>query len=83
MLWSHVAVAVVGLLLGLRFRAPALLVATAVIFVAATLAHGFDDTPHSHGILTGLLLVVTLQMAYLAGLLIIIFWRRHRQRGSR
>ncbi|WP_157017476.1 hypothetical protein [Mesorhizobium xinjiangense] len=81
--WSHVAVAVVGLLLGFRFRAPALLAATAIIFIAATLIYGVDDTPQTRGLLSGLLLVITLQLAYLAGLLIAILWRRRDQRNGR
>jgi hypothetical protein len=69
-LWSIVTVGAIGILLGLRFRAPALLAATAVTAItSALLLEGY-------GVLSILLLVITLQAAYLVGLSCALAWRR-------
>lgn len=70
MLWSIVSVSVLGILLGASFRAPALLVATAL----TALTTGFLlDAPL---VLRILLPVVALQCAYLVGLALATLWRR-------
>jgi hypothetical protein len=69
-LWGIVAVAAIGILLGLRYRVPTLLAATAVTAVASAFL------AESHGFPTVLLLVITLQCAYLLGLSCALVWRR-------
>ncbi|HXV28827.1 MAG TPA: hypothetical protein VD840_00700, partial [Sinorhizobium sp.] len=67
--WSFLAVGAAGVLIGLRFRVPALLVAscaTIVASVTATQLLGFSD--QRIGLAT-LYLVLTLQGGYLIGLL--------------
>ena len=68
MLWGFMIVSITGTLLGLRFRAPALLVATfATISIAVwfmvTLGWSVETM-----VFATLLLVVVLQCAYLVGL---------------
>ncbi|MEO5325335.1 hypothetical protein PV773_18685 [Mesorhizobium sp. CC13] len=70
MLWSIVSVSVFGVLLGLSFRVPALLAATA----ATALATGFLlDGPLLPKVLFP---VLALQCAYLVGLSLANLWRR-------
>jgi hypothetical protein len=69
-LWSIVVVAAIGVLLGLRFRTPALLAATAL--TAITGAFVLEE----RGVPSIVLLVVTLQCAYLVGLSCALAWRR-------
>ncbi|TGQ53061.1 hypothetical protein EN836_16790 [Mesorhizobium sp. M1C.F.Ca.ET.193.01.1.1] len=76
MLLGLIAVGAIGVLLGLRVRAPALIVATAVIVVVATIAGGIGGLFDWHRLLSILLLVVALQLAYLFGLLLGVMWRR-------
>lgn len=69
MLWSFLAVGAVGVLIGLRLRVPALIVASLItIIVTATAMQclGFSD---GRTFLTTLYLVLTLQGTYLIGLL--------------
>ena len=73
-LWSLVAVGVTGILL--RFRAPALIVVTAVTVVISAAASGTDGLFDRQRLLSILLLVVTLQCAYVLGLLLGAIWRR-------
>jgi hypothetical protein len=75
-LWSLVAVGVTGFFLGLRVRAPGLIAATAVIVVVSVVVSGFDGLLNRHRLLSILLLVVTLQCAYLLGVVLGIIWRR-------
>ncbi len=70
MLWSIVSVSVLGVLLGTSFRAPALLVATALTALATGL---LLDAPL---VLRILLPVLALQCAYLVGLALAALWRR-------
>lgn len=76
MFWSLVTVGVAGVLLGIRFRAPALIAATAVTVVASSIARGRDGLFDGNALLSTLLLVVTLQCAYLVGLVLAVVWRR-------
>jgi hypothetical protein len=75
-LWSLVAAGVIGILLGFRVRAPALIVATAVIVVAGAVVGDTNGLFDRHRLLSILLLVVTLQCAYLVGLFVGLVWRR-------
>jgi hypothetical protein len=75
-LWSLVAVGVTGILLGSCFRAPALIVVTAVTVVISAVAGGTDGLFDRHRLISILLLVVTQQCAYLLGLLLGVLWRR-------
>jgi hypothetical protein len=74
--WSLVVVAVIGAFLGTRFRVPALLAACALI-IATDLISGWLEGRSGGDILAStVLLVVTLQCAYLVGLLAAFLWRR-------
>jgi hypothetical protein len=73
--WCILA-ALAGLLLGLRYRAPALIAATGVL-AALVLLVG-DGTPREL-LLSVIAAVLSLQGAYLAGLLIGLTWRRLRR----
>lgn len=74
--WSLATVSAIGLLIGLRFRAPALIVATAVIIVACAVAFGYDGNVGRSDFVSALSLVLALQFAYLAGLFVATVWRR-------
>lgn len=80
MLWCSVAVGVIGVLLGFRFRAAALIIMTAVIVVGGVLAGGIGGVFDWHRLLSILLLVVVLQCAYLLGLFLGVMWRRGMSR---
>lgn len=62
-----VLAACAGFMLGLRFRVPALLVATAITVVASVAAKWSGDSFEQGTVAATLLLVATLQSAYLAG----------------
>jgi hypothetical protein len=79
--WSLVAAAVAGILLGLRFRVPALLAATALLVVFTAVASGLAGLSVRPLLVAVGLSVLTLQAAYLAGLLLSTLWRRTRSRG--
>ncbi|MER9654728.1 hypothetical protein NKJ26_14605 [Mesorhizobium sp. M0152] len=76
MLWYLVAVGVIGVLLGFRFRAAALIVVTAATVVGGVVAGGIGNVFDWHRLLSILLLVVVLQCAYLLG----VIWRRGMSR---
>ena len=78
MLWCLVAVGVIGILLGFRFRAAALIIMTAVTVVGGALAGGIGSDWHR--LLSILLLVVVLQCTYLLGLFLGVIWRRGMSR---
>lgn len=88
MAWSFLAVGASGLLIGLRFRVPALLVASFATMVASVIAMQFLRFSGEHTLFTTLYLVLTLQCAYVVGLLFAILWRRllvgrHPRQGGR
>jgi hypothetical protein len=69
MAWSFLAVGAVGMLIGVRLRVPALIVAslvTILVSVTAMQCLGFSD---QRTFLTTLYLVLTLQGTYFIGLL--------------
>ena len=75
MLWSLLAAFVVGIALGLRFRAPALIAATGLVVVSTVLASAVADAPRSGLPLALLASVLALQAGYLVGVLGAV-WRR-------
>jgi hypothetical protein len=79
--WSILA-ALAGLLLGLRYRAPALIAATGVLVALVLLAGGRDGGTPRERLLTLIAAVLALQGAYLAGLLIGLTWRRLKRRRT-
>ncbi|MBA1143054.1 hypothetical protein [Mesorhizobium neociceri] len=80
MLWGLVAVGVIGILLGFRFRAAALIIMTAVTVVGGAVAGGIGSVFDWHRLVSILLLVVVLQCAYLLGLFLAAMWRRDMSR---
>jgi hypothetical protein len=81
--WSLVVAAgVIGILLGFRVRAPALIVVTAAIVVVGAIAGDTAGMFDRHRLLSILLVVVTLQCAYLIGLFLGAIWRRSATRGQ-
>ncbi|MGH6762245.1 MAG: hypothetical protein ACRECW_11730 [Phyllobacterium sp.] len=76
--WNVIAIGLVGILLGLRLRAPALIVATLLTVLACLFAYGFDQIMERQFLFSTLLLVLTLQCAYLTGLLAGVLWRRKK-----
>jgi hypothetical protein len=76
LLWSVVLVGVIGALIGLRYRAPALMPATLLAVVWAVVAGWI--TRHSAGqlVLMAVVLAAVLHAAYLAALALRILGRR-------
>ena len=80
MLWMLLASAISGLLLGLRFRVPALGVAAALmvlINIVAALISGWSAGFAGFSVLASL---VALSCSYLIGLVLAFLWSRHRTR---
>jgi hypothetical protein len=77
-LWCLVAVGVIGILLGFRFRAAALIIMTAMTVIGGVVAGGIGSDWHR--LLSILLLVVVLQCTYLLGLFLGVIWRRGMSR---
>jgi hypothetical protein len=75
-LWGLVTVGVIGILLGFRVRAPALIVMTAMTVVVGAVAGGTGNLFAWHRLLSILLLVATLQCTYLLGLFLGVVLRR-------
>ncbi|ESY76095.1 hypothetical protein NKJ90_23210 [Mesorhizobium sp. M0051] len=80
MLWGLVAVGLIGILLGFRFRAAALIIMTAVTFVVGVVAGGIGSWFDWGRLVSILLLVIVLQCAYLLGLVLGVIWRRGMSR---
>lgn len=70
MLWLLGCACVAGLLIGLRYRAPAALAASAVAGAAAAIWSANSSTGLGGGIAMVVLTVLTLQIAYLAGVVV-------------
>ncbi len=69
MSWSlAAAVAIIGLIIGFRFRAPALLTFTLVIVIGSFVAAWMADLTPSRVLTAGLLLLLVEHAAYFAGL---------------
>ena len=60
---------------------PALIAATALVVVVTAVAGGYSGLPVRPLLVLVGLSVLTLQAAYLAGLLLSTLWRRTRSRG--
>lgn len=67
MLWAYSAVAVIGVLLGLRFRVSAVAAATFVVIAGVLAAASLWDWPLGKTLLVAVSLSVILHVAYLMG----------------
>jgi hypothetical protein len=76
MLWSFLAVGAVGVLIGLRLRVPALIVASLITIIVSATAMQCLGISDGRTLLTTLYLVLTLQGTYLIGLLFATLWHR-------
>ena len=76
MVWSLVAVGVIGTILGVALRGGALIMATISTVVVAIMAESCGSASVSHMLFFTLALVVVLQCSYLFGLAIGSMWRR-------
>ncbi|MER8753778.1 hypothetical protein NKH57_32070 [Mesorhizobium sp. M1050] len=70
----------IGILLGFRFRAAALIIMTAVTVVIGVVAGGIGSLFDWGRLVSILLLVIVLQCAYLIGLVLGVIWRRDMSR---
>lgn len=70
-----VAVAIAGVIIGTRFKAPALLAASAVVLVAGAIWMG-SGVSGQRSFAWVLLSVLILQCSYVLGLLLAFLWRR-------
>lgn len=75
MLMSVVAVSAAGVLMGLRFKAPALIAATALLMIGS-LAWNDLGLPGYVTITKFLILAFALAVAYIVGLSISVYWKR-------
>jgi hypothetical protein len=72
---TTVAVALAGVMIGMRFKVPALIAATALIMVAGGIWVGWGFSGQ-RSFAWVLLTVLVLQCSYLFGLLLAFIWRR-------
>ena len=77
MAW-YLAVAIAGMLIGLGFRAGALIAATLVTVILAFVLQTLDHGPGWSALRVTLQSAILLQLSYLAGLAIAALWRRLR-----
>ena len=77
-LTSIFAVSVAGILLGLRFKGPALLAATALLLIGIVAWNGLGMPGHA-SVGTSVILIFVLACAYLVGLSLWVY--RHRDEG--
>jgi uncharacterized membrane protein YczE len=78
--WSlAAAIAIIGFIVGLRFRAPALLALTLVIVIGSFVAAWVSDLTPSHALSSGLLLLLVEHAAYFAGLAASVALERRRR----
>lgn len=75
-LYWYLGTAIAGMLIGLRFRAGALVAATLVTVIVAFVLHMRDHEFDQSFLRVVLQSVVLLQLGYLAGLALAAFWRR-------
>jgi hypothetical protein len=76
LLWSIAAVVALGMLIGFRFRAPALIAVTAATIITSAVISGFGGLPERQLVVPALRLMIILQCAYLVGLFLAVVWRR-------
>ena len=74
MVWPIAAVCLVGLLLGLKFRIPALLATTLVLIVIVAAEVLGSSMEAVSGLFYGLLLVLTLHFSYVFGVLLRVLY---------
>lgn len=80
MVVSVFALAVAGVLLGLRYKAPTLIAATALLALGSVAWNGLG-LPGPLTVPSVLLLVLVLQCAYLLGMSLAVAWRRNAENG--
>jgi hypothetical protein len=75
---SVLAVAAAGVLLGLRYKAPALIAVTTVMALAILAWNGLSLSP-SVAFSSLVILVLALQSGYIIGIWLATVWRRHAE----
>jgi hypothetical protein len=83
MLWAFAAAGGMGLLLGLWFRMPVLLTASALTVAAGLLLVPFKEMGAMAGVGVTYALLAMLQVGYLAGLVVSHAWPRAKNSGAR
>lgn len=73
--WSLIPAGLIGVLLGIRFRAPAVIAASAIAVAANSTVAGWGDFFDRQVLMSNVLLVIVLQVAYLLGLSLVSAWR--------
>lgn len=73
---------VAGVLLGLRFKIPALIAASAVAFLVVLAIEQLHAAPVSRTLLSAVASVLVLQGGYVIGLLLAFSYRRLRRPGE-
>lgn len=79
-LMSVMAVAAAGVLLGLRYKAPALIAATALLVIGSFAWNGLG-LPGPVTVANFLILAFALACAYLVGLSLSVAWKRNESKG--
>jgi uncharacterized membrane protein YqgA involved in biofilm formation len=77
---SVLAVAAAGVLMGLRYKAPALIAMTTVMVLAILAWNGLGLSPYM-AFSSLLIFVLALQSGYIIGIWLAIAWRRHAENG--
>lgn len=80
MVWALLAVGMVGLILGLRFRVPALFVATLLTAIATIVFKFYSGASIQAALFATVSTLLVLEAAYLIGLLLAFGWSRLRSR---
>jgi uncharacterized membrane protein YkvI len=78
MLWAFAAAGAIGLLLGLRFRLPALLAASGVVVAACLLVAYFTQPGPVAAVAMTFGMLSVLQFGYVVGLMVSCSWSRER-----
>jgi hypothetical protein len=77
-LWVLLASAISGLLLGLRFRVPALAAAAVLMVIVNILVALISDWPAGLAVFAALASLVVLSCSYFISLVLAFLWSRHR-----
>jgi hypothetical protein len=78
MLWAFAAGGALGLLLGLRFRLPALLAASGAMAGGCLLVAYFTEPGPGAAVVMTFIMLGVLQLGYLVGLMVSCAWSRTR-----
>ncbi|MEF2554115.1 hypothetical protein VQ042_22740 [Aurantimonas sp. A2-1-M11] len=78
--WCFAAANAFGILIGVRFRAPALIVATLSIAILCVVANAFEVFSEAITLTSTLLLVLTMHLGFLIGLCLPVLWRKWADR---